>query len=148
MVGWFHRSAVRAFQLLLLLACPAVAISPSAALSSTPTPTHTRHPQVLPSRTHPHMTCTGTGGFVLSGIKVVSPDATPLGAQLARAQSGAAGGQQGQGEGEEEAGAGAQRGGGGGGGGWGRRGEDKEAAAGGEEGDRRQVRVVRRLVGE
>ncbi|EFJ43222.1 hypothetical protein VOLCADRAFT_119181 [Volvox carteri f. nagariensis] len=38
--------------------------------------------QVLPSRTHPHMTCSGTGGYVLSGIKIIPPDATPLELQL------------------------------------------------------------------
>ncbi|KAG2484255.1 hypothetical protein HYH03_016900 [Edaphochlamys debaryana] len=38
--------------------------------------------QVLPARTHPHMSCSGTGGFVLSGIKVVPPEASPLEAQL------------------------------------------------------------------
>ncbi|GLC34740.1 hypothetical protein PLESTB_001158300 [Pleodorina starrii] len=38
--------------------------------------------QVLPSRTHPHMSCSGTGGFVLSGIKIIPPDATPLEQQL------------------------------------------------------------------
>lgn len=30
--------------------------------------------QVLPARTHPHMMCDGTGGFILSGIKVVSTE--------------------------------------------------------------------------
>lgn len=30
--------------------------------------------QVLPSRTHPEMVCSGTGGFILSGYKVC-PDA-------------------------------------------------------------------------
>ncbi|KXZ53340.1 hypothetical protein GPECTOR_7g1234 [Gonium pectorale] len=38
--------------------------------------------QVLPARTHPEMTCSGTGGFILSGIKVVPPEATPLEEQL------------------------------------------------------------------
>ncbi|GIL49642.1 hypothetical protein Vafri_5885 [Volvox africanus] len=38
--------------------------------------------QVLPSRTHPNMACSGTGGYILSGIKVIPPDATPLELQL------------------------------------------------------------------
>ncbi|GIL73504.1 hypothetical protein Vretimale_5280 [Volvox reticuliferus] len=38
--------------------------------------------QVLPSRTHPHMACAGTGGYILSGIKVIPPDATPLELQV------------------------------------------------------------------
>ncbi|GLI64625.1 hypothetical protein VaNZ11_007943 [Volvox africanus] len=38
--------------------------------------------QVLPSRTHPNMACSGTGGYILSGIKVIPPNAYPMELQL------------------------------------------------------------------
>lgn len=38
--------------------------------------------QVLPMRTHPHMTCSGTGGFVLTGI-AVAPEGTRAAAAAA-----------------------------------------------------------------
>ena len=31
-----------------------------------------RHHQVLPSRTHPEMSMSGTGGYILSGIVVLN----------------------------------------------------------------------------
>lgn len=34
-----------------------------------------RELQVLPSRTHPTMSTSGTGGYLLSGTKVVAPEA-------------------------------------------------------------------------
>lgn len=48
--------------------------------------------QVLPARTHPHMTCSGSGGYLLSGIKVVPPEATPLAAALVQHLKSASGG--------------------------------------------------------
>uniref|UniRef100_A0A6U1KCN5 tRNA (adenine(58)-N(1))-methyltransferase non-catalytic subunit TRM6 n=1 Tax=Tetraselmis chuii TaxID=63592 RepID=A0A6U1KCN5_9CHLO len=35
-----------------------------------------REYQVLPARTHPTMSTSGTGGYILSGIKVISPPRT------------------------------------------------------------------------
>lgn len=36
-------------------------------------------PQVLPARTHPRMTTSGTGGYILSGTKIMAgADAKPL----------------------------------------------------------------------
>ena len=54
------------------------------------TPHACMHMQVLPMRTHPEMMCSGTGGYVLSGIKVLAEACSgkgvvPVGAQAAAA---------------------------------------------------------------
>jgi len=43
-----------------------------------------REQQVLPSRTHPTMSTPGTGGYLLSGIRVLASEDPPLSADATK----------------------------------------------------------------